>query len=87
MYFMKNKLKIYTMQLDYNTMQCIIPNPGWGGGWWGGEGVLGRAVPEPRRKITYARSARFLSNKLEILVEKLLKSYFPLGLFKFINNI
>ena len=42
MYFMKiNKLKIYTMQLDYNTMQCIIPNPGWGGGWggWGGSGA------------------------------------------------
>jgi hypothetical protein len=36
MYFMKNKLKIYTMQLDYNTMQCIIPNPGWGGGGGGG---------------------------------------------------
>ena len=64
------------MQLDYNTMQCIIPNPGWGGGWWGGEGVLGRAVPEPRRKITYARSARFLSNKLEILAENF-KILFP----------
>jgi hypothetical protein len=36
MYSMKNKLKIYTMQLDYNTMQCIIPNPGWGGGGGGG---------------------------------------------------
>jgi hypothetical protein len=37
------------MQLDYNTMQCIIPNPGWGGGGGGG-GSWGGQYPSPGEK-------------------------------------
>ena len=55
-------------------MQCIIPNPGWGGG--GGGGGPGAGSTRAQEKITYARSARFMSNKLELLVENF-KTQFP----------
>ena len=38
------------MQLDYNTMQCIIPNPGWGGGVGGGGGGSGAVSTRAQEK-------------------------------------
>ena len=59
------------MQLDYNTMQCIIPNPGWGGG--GGPGAGSTRAQE---KINLRPLRQVLTNKLEILVENF-KTLFP----------
>ncbi len=69
------------MQLDYDTMQCIIPNPegeGGGGSWGGQYPSPGENNLRPLRQVCQINSKYWWRN---------LKPYFPLVLFKFINNI
>ena len=63
------------MQLDYNTMQCIIPNPGWGGGAGGGD--PGAGSTRAQEKDNLRPLSQVFAKKPEILVEKIKNSISP----------
>ena len=68
------------MQLDYNTMQCIIPNPGWGGGVGGGGGP-GAGSTRAQEKDNLRPLRQVLSKNPKYWWKKL-KTRFPLVFFK-----